>query len=150
MQGMNFKLLRRVGPLIVATALGVSVMAAPQVLAWGNEWDWCQRVSMKTAGNSVKIRGNCDGGKLKMSGRLSRRTGNFDISGYMGSTSVHLGGRVKNLVIIDGAIGYSRVDMDGSENQGSCYINGWIGDEYDNGHYGSMLGRICSLMSSNV
>lgn len=135
------------GSVVVALTLGI--LSAPPAMAWGNGWDWCSKVSMKTSGKSVTFRGNCDGGRLKLTGTWRERSGDFNVRGSLGRDRVKLSGTVNNLALFRGSIDGLYVDMDGSEFGRGCVINGWIGDDYDNGHYGSLIGRMCSLMAYN-
>lgn len=131
-------------------ALAGAALTAPSASAWGNGWDYCSKVSMTNKNSSVRINGNCDGGKLKLNGTWNKRSGSFDFRGRLGADRVQLSGFVNNVVIFNGWIGDAYVDMDGSEMRGTCTINGWIDDEYDTGYPTSMLGRVCGLMSYNL
>lgn len=135
---------------LTALVLMGAFFTAPPASAWGNGWDYCSKVSMKTKNSSVRINGNCDGGKLRLNGSWNRRSGAFDFRGRLGSEPVNLSGVVNRLATFNGWIGDAYVDMDGSEIRGSCSINGWIDEEYDTGYPTSMLGRVCGLMSYNL
>ena len=140
------------GTLRVIASAGVVVIGlmgsnAPAAQAWGNGWDWCSKVSMHVSQSSVRFSGDCDGGTLRLQGTFRKKSGSFSLKGYLGRDQVKLSGMVKNLTTFDGYIGSNRVNMSGSEAHGNCVIKGWIGDNYDNGHPTSMLGRMCSLMS---
>lgn len=130
-------------------ALTLGLLTATPAAAWGNGWDWCSKVSMKTSGKAVTFRGNCDGGRLNLTGTWRKRSGDFDFRGSLGHDRVALSGTVNNLVLFRGTIDGLYVDLDGSEFGTGCVINGWIGDDFDNGHYGSLIGRMCSLMAYN-
>ena len=135
------------GSVVVALTLGI--LSAPPAMAWGNGWDWCSKVSMKTSGKAVTFRGNCDGGRLNLTGTWRKRSGDFDVRGSLGRDRVTLSGAVNNLALFRGKINGLYVNMDGSEFGTGCIINGWIGDAFDNGYYGSLIGRMCSLMAYN-
>lgn len=138
----------RAGIAVAVLALIGGLLAAPPASAYGQGWDYCSKASLKTSGKSVRIRGECNGGTLKLRGTFRKRSGAFDLRGRLGRDRVDLSGTVNNLVVIKGWIDDQYVDMDGSEVYRSCFINGWIGDEYDTGYPTTMIGHICGLLAA--
>jgi len=126
------------------------LMSVTPAQAYGEPWDWCSSVTVNSNGAknvaALSVSGNCDGGRLRLTGSLQRRSGGFDLRGAMGSTAVILKGQVGTYTAIYGSIDYEDVDIKGSGSKYFCDLDGWIAGEYVSPQDGSLFGRICPIL----
>lgn len=135
--------------MLAALLVSGSVLAPP-AQAFGEPWDWCSTVTVKSSSTrqsaTLNVSGNCDGGRLRLTGTLQRKSGAFSLRGSMGVMSVDIQGQMGSYTAIYGQIDGEDIDLDGSGSRYSCDLEGWIAGQYVSPQAGSLFGRVCPIL----
>lgn len=127
------------------------VSSAAPSWAYGNGWDWCDSISFKSNSSAstskVVISGACDGGRVSITGTMTRRDGSIGLRGYVGSTRVQLGASVGSYTAFNGYMGDARVKVYGSGSRHSCDLDQSVDGELESAMVGNLFMRICPTLN---
>jgi hypothetical protein len=131
--------------------VGASVLVAPSAHAYGNDWDWCDSITVNSNSNTrtakVRITGICDGGSVSVTGTMNRRSGSLNLRGYIGQSRVKLGASINRYTSFNGYIDGYRVKVEGSGNNYSCDLDQWVERSFEPVMQGNFFNRICPILN---
>jgi|GEM_PF-1421803 len=135
----------------MTTLLFSTVAFAAPSWASGNDWDWCDKIIVKSHSTSQKtsvfITGRCDGGRVAINGTMNPKVGQMVLRGYVGSTKVNVGAKIGNYTAFIGYMGYADVTIDGSGSRSVCDLGQIVDSQTQTVTVGNLFSRICPILN---
>lgn len=140
------------GGLAIGSLLAVGLFCgATPASAYGNVWEWCDKITVKSNSNSktarLTIGGQCDGGRVSITGTMGRRDGIVGLRGSVGPMRVQIGGSVGTYTAFGGYVDGARIRVDGTGSRVSCDLDQWLEGETEPAMVGNLFVRICPILN---
>lgn len=149
-ESMNVRRVMTAG-LLAAISVPALLLSAQPASAYGNGWEWCDKITVKSSSNSktarLTIGGQCDGGRVSITGSMGRRDGSVGLRGSVGSIRVQIGGVIGNYTAFGGYMDDARIRVDGSGSRVSCDMDQWLEGDMEPAMVGNLFVRMCPILN---